>query len=966
VRSEWPLSAARAALFARLREQFWDAATPAERERFERLCADAAFAAELAWVWSASEFAAGVCRRQAGAFVDLAEAGGFQCPWSPDAIAVELGARLAGCAGEGDLGVRLRRFRNLWMLRIVWRDLTRKAPLEETLGALSELAEASVRGALDVLHPLACAQWGTPRGADSGAPQELVVVAMGKLGGGELNLSSDIDLIFAYPEGGETDGARSLDNQEFFLRLGRKLIRALDEHTAEGFVFRVDMRLRPYGDSGPLVASFDALADYYQTQGRDWERYAMIKARPISGTSAARDRLAALLRGFTYRKYIDYSVIQALRDLKALINREVARRELADDVKLGSGGIREIEFIAQSFQLIRGGRDRRFQTQRLHEVLDLIDAERLLPEGAGARLWQDYRLLRDTEHALQARRDQQTQQLPTDPDVRDCLAAVLGYPDWPGFAAALGAARARVRQLFDAVVAPGGDEVDEDRLRSLWLQAGSAEELAALGYDDQGDAAAAALAELHAARPIQAMTAEARTRLDRLMPLIIGACTGAAQPTGTLRRVIAVVVAVARRSVYLTLLSENPGARRQLVRLCAASPWIADELAQHPALLDELLDPAALYAPPDRDGIARELREYLARTPSDDLEAQMEALRYFRRAHALRAAAAEITGALPLMQVSDQLTWLAEAILAAVLDIARAHLVARHGEPAAAPGAPPPGLLILGYGKLGGIELAHGSDLDLVFLHDADDGARETDGAQPLSNEQFFIRLGQRIIHILSARTASGVLYEVDMRLRPSGNSGLLVSSLAAFARYQADSAWVWEHQALVRARAIVGGETLAARFAEIRHAVLCRRRERAALAAEVRAMREKMRDHLGSKAQGLGTGLFDLKQDPGGIVDIEFMVQFLVLAESHRHPELTRWTDNIRILGDLEAAGVLRALDAETLREAYKGYRMAGHRLQLQRQPALVPAAEFAATRATVTAIWERLLHPNHIVEET
>ncbi|GMU45566.1 MAG: glutamate-ammonia-ligase adenylyltransferase [Porticoccaceae bacterium] len=968
MRTEWPLSATRAERFARLREQFLDATAAPERERFERLSvADAGFAAELAWVWSASEFAAGVCRRQAEAFLDLAETGALQRPWMPDAIATALDARLGGCASEDDLGLRLRRFRNLWMLRIVWRDLTRKAPLEETLGALSELAEACVRGALAVLHPRACAQWGTPRGADSGAPQELVVVAMGKLGGGELNLSSDIDLIFAYPEGGETDGARSLDNQEFFLRLGRKLIRALDEHTAEGFVFRVDLRLRPYGDSGPLVASFDALADYYQTQGRDWERYAMIKARPISGSAAARDRLAALLRGFTYRKYIDYSVIQGLRDLKALINREVARRELADDVKLGRGGIREIEFIAQSFQLIRGGRDRRFQTQRLHEVLQLIDAEHLLPDGAGALLWRDYRLLRDTEHALQAWRDQQTQQLPTDPDARACLAAVLGYPDWAGFAAALDAARARVQRLFDAVVTPAGEDVDGDRerLRNLWLQAGTAAELAALGYGDQGDAAAAALAELHAARPIQAMTPESRARLDRVMPLIIADCAGADPPAGTLRRVIAVVAAVARRSVYLTLLSENPGARRQLVRLCAASPWIADELAQHPALLDELLDPAALYAPPDRDGIARELREHLARTPSDDLEAQMEALRYFRRAHALRAAAAEITGALPLMRVSDQLTWLAEAILATVLDSARAHLVARHGEPAAAPGTPPPGLLILGYGKLGGIELAHGSDLDLVFLHDAD-ATRETTGQHPLTNEQFFIRLGQRIIHILSARTASGVLYEVDMRLRPSGNSGLLVSSLAAFARYQADSAWVWEHQALVRARAVAGSAALAERFAEIRHAVLCRRRERAALAAEVRAMREKMRAHLGSKAQGFGAGLFDLKQDPGGIVDIEFMVQFLVLAESHRHPELTRWTDNIRILGDLEAAGVLRALDAETLREAYKGYRMAGHRLQLQRQPALVPAAEFAAARAAVTAIWERLLHPNHIVEET
>jgi [glutamine synthetase] adenylyltransferase / [glutamine synthetase]-adenylyl-L-tyrosine phosphorylase len=417
-----------------------------------------------------------------------------------------------------------------------------------------------------------------------------------------------------------------------------------------------------------------------------------------------------------------------------------------------------------------------------------------------------------------------------------------------------------------------------------------------------------------------------------------------------------VIGAVARRSVYLSLLGENPGARRQLVRLCAASPWIAGELARHPALLDELLDPGTLYAPPDRAGIARELGDHLARVPAGDLDAQMESLRYFRRAHALRVAAAELTGALPLMQVSDYLTWLAEAILGAVLDLAGAHLAARHGRPRAAPGAPPPEFLILGYGKLGGLELAHGSDLDLVFLHDAE-GALETDGDHPLSNEQFFIRLGQRIIHMLTARTASGALYEVDMRLRPSGNSGLLVSSLAAFARYQANDAWVWEHQALVRARPVAGSARLAERFAQVRREILCRPRERDSLAAEVRAMRDRMRAHLGSREAAADAGRFDLKQDRGGIVDIEFMVQFLVLAESHRHPELTRWTDNIRILGDLEAAGVLRPADAETLREAYKSYRMAGHRLQLQDQPARVPAAEFAAQRAAVGAIWTRLL---------
>lgn len=953
------LSTARSTLFERQREQFLETVGEPARARFARLCRDPDFAAELAWVWSASEFSAAVCRRQPEAFLELAENEIFGHPHQTGALEAALAAELEGCADEDSLGGLLRCFRNRQMLRIVWRDLTRRADLEETLAALTELAEACVRGALQVLHPLACARWGQPLGQESGRPQELVVVAMGKLGGGELNLSSDIDLLFTYPEGGESDTNRGLDNQEFFLRLGRTLIRALDQHTADGFVFRVDMRLRPYGDSGPLVANFDAFADYYQTQGRDWERYAMIKARPISGAAEDRARLEELLHNFTYRKYIDFSVIQSLRDMKALINREVARRELTDNIKLGSGGIREIEFIAQAFQLIRGGRDPRFQTRCLAEVLALIDREGLLPDGAGAQLWDDYRLLRDTEHALQAWRDQQTQQLPDAAEDRERLAQVLGHLDWPGFAATLAAARARVQELFAAVAAPAETEADDTPARTAWLEAGgegAETDLAELGYGADAATAAAALRELLKARPVQAMTAQARERLDQLMPLLIGDCIAAGSPAETLRRINLVLAAVARRSVYLTLLSENPGARQQLVRLCAASPWIAGELAQHPALLDELLDPGTLYRPPDREGIARDLEEQLRRVPAGDLEAQMETLRYFRRAHALRVAAAEITGALPLMQVSDYLTWLAEAILGAVLDIARAHLGTRHGKPGTAPDAPTPGFLVLGYGKLGGIELAHGSDLDLVFLHDAQ-GALDTDGEQPLSNEQFFIRLGQRIIHILNTRTASGTLYEVDMRLRPSGNSGLLVSSLAAFERYQMSDAWSWEHQALVRARAIAGDPALAERFDEIRRAILCRPRDRAELAREVRAMRERMRTHLGTPQRTSASEVFDLKQDPGGIVDIEFMVQFLVLAESHCHPDLTRWTDNIRILGDLEAANVLRVADTEVLREAYKSYRMAGHRLQLQGLPGRAVAAEFADQRAAVTAIWERLL---------
>ena len=801
----------------------------------------------------------------------------------------------------------------------------------------------------------------------------MVVLGMGKLGAFELNLSSDIDLIFAYPEPGETQGGRrSLSNQEFFIRLGQKLIKALDAPTVDGFVFRVDMRLRPYGDSGALVFSFDALEQYYQSQGRDWERYAMIKARVVAGDQAAGADLLAMLKPFVYRRYLDFAAIDALRSLKQMIQREVQRKGLQDNVKLGSGGIREVEFIGQAFQLIHGGRDRALQQRPILAVLQTLAANNYLPASAVEELSAAYCFLRDTEHALQAVDDRQTQMLPTDALGQARIAFMLGFADWASFRERLDQERNTVARHFAGVIAdPDEDEAEPLAPHADWLplwegtldEEQALEQLTEAGFDD----AVAALRKLNsllASGRVKSMQRLGRERLDVFMPRLLGMAAEQENPDLALERVLPLIEAVARRSAYLVLLTENPSALRELLVLCSASPWIAEQITRYPVVLDELLNAGRLYRPPEPDELADELRQQLLRIPEDDLEQQMETLRYFKRAHILRVAASEIAGTLPLMKVSDYLTWLAEAILEEVLALAWRHTVARHGQPQRADGSLcDPAFIIVGYGKVGGIELGHGSDLDLVFIHDGDPNA-ETDGAKPIDGAQFYTRLGQRIIHLLTTQTTSGQLYEVDMRLRPSGVSGLLVSSLGAFNRYQSEEAWTWEHQALVRARVLVGCPQLAADFEKVRASVLGRSRDLEQLRGEVSEMRAKMRDNLGTRATGAGTAEkafladseFNLKQDAGGIVDIEFMVQYAALAWSHQHPQLLRYTDNIRILDGLEQAGLMTGDEVRLLQDAYKAYRAAAHRQSLQKLPGVVSGDQFQDERRAVMRIWREL----------
>ncbi|WP_426201662.1 bifunctional [glutamate--ammonia ligase]-adenylyl-L-tyrosine phosphorylase/[glutamate--ammonia-ligase] adenylyltransferase [Pseudomonas sp. TWP3-1] len=931
--------------------------------------------AQFERVTAASDFVIEQSVRDPLMLLALVQSGELDRPFAPGELCGQIAAAVSAAQTEDELGRVLRRQRARHQVRIIWRDLTRQADLVQTCRDLSDMADASIDQAYKWLYSRHCQQFGTPTGRRSGEPQQMVILGMGKLGAVELNLSSDIDLIFAYPEGGETVGVkRALDNQEFFIRLGQRLIKALDPITVDGFVFRVDMRLRPYGSSGALVLSFNALEQYYQDQGRDWERYAMIKSRVVAGDQVAGAQLQEMLRPFVYRRYLDFSAIEALRTMKQLIQQEVRRKGMADNIKLGSGGIREVEFIAQAFQLIHGGRDLSLQQRPLLKVLSTLEGQGYLPPAVISELREGYEFLRYTEHAIQAIADRQTQMLPDGAQDQARIAFMLGFDSWDAFHEKLMFWRGRVAWHFAQVIAdPDEEQGTESEVvvggewLPLWEEAqdegAACRQLEEGGFADASKALKA-LAGLRGSPQLRAMQRLGRERLDAFIPRLLAQAVEHDNPDLVLERVLPLVEAVARRSAYLVLLTENPGALRRLLTLCAASPWIAEQITRFPLLLDELLNEGRLFKPPLAPELAAELRERLTRIPEDDLEQQMEALRHFKLAHRLRVAASEIAGSLPLMKVSDYLTWLAEAILEQVLALAWRQTVAKYGTPLRTDGTLcDPGFIIVGYGKVGGLELGHGSDLDLVFIHDGDPQA-ETDGAKPIDGAQFFTRLGQRIIHLLTAQTNSGQLYEVDMRLRPSGASGLLVSSLGAFARYQENEAWTWEHQALVRARVLVGSQDVGQAFEKVRAQVLGKARDLAKLQQEVSEMRAKMRGNLGSKSTAAGTAAnafeatapFDLKQDAGGIVDIEFMVQYAALAWSQTHPALLRWSDNIRILEELEHEGLMPAEDASLLREAYKAYRSAAHRQALQKDPGVIPGDQFADERRQVMRIWREL----------
>lgn len=873
------------------------------------------------------------------------------------AYRTRLAALLAECPDEMSGHRVLRQFRNREMVYIAWKDFLHAWTLEESLRHLSQLAEAMIFETYQWQYKICCAEWGTPTNAE-GEAQPMLIIGMGKLGGGELNFSSDIDLIFTYPENGETQGARrSIANAQFFTRLGQRIIKALDQQTFDGFCYRVDMRLRPFGESGPLVMSYAALEDYYQEQGRDWERYAMIKARVMGCEMYPQyQELRKMLRPFVFRRYIDFSAIQSLRRMKSMISSEVRRRGLTNNIKLGAGGIREIEFIAQVFQLIRGGREPSLRNRGLLETLSGIEELALLTPQEVSNLEAAYKYLRQLENLLQAMADKQTQTLPDCDIERLKLATAMQLESWDLLIEQTQQHMNKVHQVFETLI--GDDEEDEGstiarHFHELWDMANKQDVLELiLDQDIQVEEPAIfskAIINFKADLAKKTLGPVGEV-LNRLMPKVFDAVFAHPDAQFGLPRVLHLLHNICTRTTYLELLDEHPAALVQLVRLCTASPMISEQLSRYPILLDELIDPQQLYNPIPLDSYRTELRDFLARIPEDDMEQQMEALRQFKQICILRIAAADIAGVLPVMKVSDHLTYLAEAIVEAVVSQAWLQVSEKYGEPTHVKDREGKGFAVIGYGKVGGWELGYNSDLDIVFMHDCPVNVY-TDGKKEIDGRQFYLRLAQRIIHIFSTRTASGILYEVDTRLRPSGASGLLVSPTDAFDDYQHQDAWTWEHQALVRARMIYGDEPLAIAFHNTRHDVLCKPRDEQTLKKEVVEMREKMRDHLGGKK----SGRFMIKQDVGGITDIEFLAQYLVLNYSHEKPKLTRWCDNVRIYETLIAQGVMEEDQAMQLIRAYTTMRNEIHHRNLLNLDADVVEDKFVAEREWVKQAWNQ-----------
>jgi [glutamine synthetase] adenylyltransferase / [glutamine synthetase]-adenylyl-L-tyrosine phosphorylase len=851
----------------------------------------------------------------------------------------------------------LREWRRREMLRIAWRDIAGRAAVIETLHALSDFADASIRAAARSAQLHMHAVFGSPRGVNA-EEVPLIVLGMGKLGGRELNFSSDIDLVFLFAQGGETDGARVVENEEYFNRLGRELIRLLDVRDADGFVFRVDMRLRPFGDSGALVVSLASLEDYLQEHGRDWERYAWIKARAIVGNDAYAAAYQEFVRPFVYRRYLDFGVIESLRDMKALIAREVSRRELDQHLKLGRGGIREIEFIVQSTQLVRGGSDRRLQNASLLEVLPMLAGSKLMSTAEVAELTDDYLVLRKAENALQMIRDEQTHSVPGEAIDRARLGLNMGAQRWDDCGARIDAARDNVARQFGALLFGAPDTPHRhDDTGADWLAADDVrigDELANSGFPQSEIAAAAATLEAYRQSASYRRLDEAgRRRLHVVVGRLLNAAASTTTPAIVVQRVLRVLEAIGTRSSYLALLKEQPPALNRLIEVCAISGFLSRQIADFPLLLDELIDAKAFDEMPSRPAFVQELAARTERLPTDDPERQVEALRQFQKVAVFTVALADQTGRLPLMKVSDRLTDIAELIIQCCMDLAWQQMTETYGVPHCGDEEAQlrqVRVAVAGYGKLGGLELGYGSDLDLVFLHDSRGEIQQTKAARPLDNVVFFLRLGQRIVHLLTMHSAAGRLYEVDMRLRPNGKGGFLMTGIDAFERYQREEAWTWEHQALLRARPVAGDTGLRAAFEAARRGILCAAVHRDTLRSDVREMRMRMRREL-SKA---GAGQFDIKQDAGGIADIEFLVQYWVLAAADAHPQLLTYTDNIRQLEGLAAVGVLPGATAQWMTEAYIGYRTVLHHLSLEGQgERVVDAAPYVKTRARVVEIW-------------
>ena len=882
----------------------------------------------------ASDFAYEVLRRQPEL---LGSEGLAAMHAGHDLLDARIGDAVRGLDSEAAFMLALRRVRQREALRLVYRSVNELDDVVATLHATNELYVYLLREALRFANAAMMLRHGTARDAD-GVAQHLVVIGMGKLGGGELNFSSDIDLILAYPEGGNSDGDKPLPNDDYFTRLGRLLVRLLAEPGTEGIVARVDLRLRPFGQSGRLALSFAAMEQYYQREGRDWERYAWIKAAPVAGDMAAGDRLLEILRPFVYRKYLDYSAFAGLRKMKSLIDVEVARQDLADNFKRGPGGIREIEFCVQLEQMIRGGREPALRVRGLLPALQECAARGLIDEDDTQHLRCAYLFLRRLENAVQMLSDQQTHREPAEPRERLRVALSLGFADWPALAVELAGHREAVHRQFSAMLLPhadGQEPLGADVDVALWNAARAdaldAEQLRASGFD-AGEEARRALLSAARSAPVRMMSARSAERLDRLMPHLIAAARNTPAPLHCLQRLARLVQAIARRSAYLTLLEEQPEARRHLAEVFADSAFLADRVIAQPLLLDDILDPRMDQLPLRRADVAEEIAHALDSLDERHSEGDLERLHETRASLAFRLGLVFREERSTAPATARRLAALAEAVVASVLALARRELVARHGRlPGTGDGD---GFAVLGYGSLGAGELGFASDLDLVFVYDQAHAAETSDGERPLEGVRWYQRLAQRVVHWLTSMQRGGRLYEVDTRLRPDGSKGLLVTSLQGFADYQRQRAWTWEHQALVRARALAGDEALGAAFTQLRAEILARPRDPGPLAEEVRSMRQRWRQERDrSTAEQV-----DLKQGAGALLDLECLLQWMVLLHAAVHPSLLHSGNSATLIDIAADCGLLDADFQRALIDAHTELIALSLRCTLDARPRVVP----------------------------
>ncbi|MCS4532843.1 bifunctional [glutamate--ammonia ligase]-adenylyl-L-tyrosine phosphorylase/[glutamate--ammonia-ligase] adenylyltransferase [Neisseria montereyensis] len=832
---------------------------------------------------------------------------------------------------EEELARQLRLLRRYVVAQIIVRDINRISDLAEVTRTITLLADFAINTALRFAHAYYQDMYGTPIGRHSGEPQFLSVVAMGKAGGYELNVSSDIDLIFIYPESGDTDGRRERSNQEFFTKVGQKLITLLNDITADGQVFRVDMRLRPDGDSGALVLSETALEQYLIQQGREWERYAWCKGRVVTPYP---NSIAALVRPFVFRKYLDFNAYEGMRRLHRQIRSEVNRKGMADNIKLGAGGIREVEFIAQIFQLIRGGQIHALQLKGTQETLRVLDMLEILDHDTVETLLTAYRFLRDVEHRLQYWDDQQTQTLPEQPEQQQLLAESMGFADYQAFSDGLNRHRDQVNAVFNEILSEPEEQnaSQSNGWQCIWQENTDEEarfnRLAEHGFN--ASLISRQLNQLQQSSKYRHLSAQAQLCFDAVIPLLAQAAATQPNPTVTLQRLLGFLESISRRSSYLAFLYEHPQALDIFAGIMGQSSWVSEYLVRHPALLDELLSAQLMETGNDWPTLTAELSDGLKRT-AGDTEAQMDVLRHFQHAHIFRLAVQDLAGLWTVEALSDELSALADTILTAAVPAVWADTPKTHTDT--------PNIAIIGYGKLGGKELGYTSDLDLVYIYD------DPNPAAP----EIYASFARRLTSWLSAATNAGQLYEVDLRLRPNGDSGFLTHSFAAFEKYQRENAWTWEHQSLTRARFICGSPAIGAAFDKLRSEILTRNRNQTALAHEITEMREKMfATHPPEDS--------DVKYARGGVVDVEFIVQYLILAHAHQYPQLLDNYGNIALLSIAADVGLIDKQLAEQSRAAYRFYRQQQHNTKLRDAEKVEETEEVLAYYDNVRKLWHQV----------